>query len=114
MGFEHQQPHSTLESANKFAECIALEIEKAKAALNLTKVKDLYTMYYNYQHEPAPVFTPGDRVWLDESNIATNRLSSKLSYQCLGPFVIEACVGVMFHKCLTPKSITIRSYMQQK
>jgi hypothetical protein len=22
--------------------------------------------------------------------------------------------GVIFHKCLTPKSVTIRSYMQQK
>jgi hypothetical protein len=22
--------------------------------------------------------------------------------------------GVMFHKCLTPKSVTIRSYKQQK
>jgi hypothetical protein len=22
--------------------------------------------------------------------------------------------GVMFHRCLTPKSVTIRSYMQQK
>jgi hypothetical protein len=45
MGFEPQQPHSTLESANEFAECIALGIEEAKAAL--TKAKDEYTMYYN-------------------------------------------------------------------
>jgi hypothetical protein len=45
MGFEPQQPHSTLESANEFAEHIALGIEKAKAAL--TKAKDEYAMYYN-------------------------------------------------------------------
>jgi hypothetical protein len=45
MGFEPQQPHSTLESANEFAECIALGIEEAKAAL--TKAKDEYTMYHN-------------------------------------------------------------------
>jgi hypothetical protein len=42
----HQQPCSTLESANEFAERIALRIEEAKAAL--TKVKDEYTMYYNH------------------------------------------------------------------
>jgi hypothetical protein len=38
MGFEPQQPRSTLELANEFAECIALGIEEAKAAL--TKAKD--------------------------------------------------------------------------
>jgi hypothetical protein len=57
---------------------MALGIEEAKAAL--TKVKDEYTMYYNRRCEPALVFTPGDRVWLDGSNITTNRLSSKLSH----------------------------------
>jgi hypothetical protein len=78
MGFEPQQPWSTLESVNEFAEHMALGIEEAKAAL--TKAKDEYTMYYNRQREPAPVFAPGDRVWLDGSDIATNRLSSKLSH----------------------------------
>jgi hypothetical protein len=75
---EPQQPCSTLESANEFVEHIALGIEEVKAAL--TKVKDEYAMYYNCQCEPALVFTPGDRVWLDGSNITTNRLSSKLSH----------------------------------
>jgi hypothetical protein len=46
MGFEPQQPHSTLELANEFAEHIALGIEEAKTAL--TKAKDEYTMYYNH------------------------------------------------------------------
>jgi hypothetical protein len=45
MGFEPQQPQSTLELANKFAERIALGIEEAKAAL--TKAKDEYAMPYN-------------------------------------------------------------------
>jgi hypothetical protein len=57
---------------------MALGIEEAKAAL--TKAKDEYTMYYNRRHEPALVFPPGDRVWLDGSDIATNRPSSKLSH----------------------------------
>jgi transposase InsO family protein len=81
MGFEPHQPCSNLESVNKFMERMALGIEEAKAAL--TKVKDEYTMYYNHQREPAPVFAPGDKVWLDGSDIATNRPSSKLSHQRL-------------------------------
>jgi hypothetical protein len=78
MGFEPHQPHSNLESVNKFMECMALGIEEAKAAL--TKAKDEYTMYYNCQCEPALVFAPGDRAWLDGSDIATNRQLSKLSH----------------------------------
>jgi hypothetical protein len=78
MGFEPQQPRSTLELANEFMDRIALGIEEAKVAL--TKAKYEYTMYYNRRCEPALVFAPGDRVWLDGSDIATNRLSSKLSH----------------------------------
>jgi hypothetical protein len=90
-----------LQSANKFAEHIALGIEETKVAL--TKAKDEYAMYYNCRCEPAPVFTPGDRVWLDGSDIATNRPSTKLSHRHLGPFVIEACVGHgTYHLALPP------------
>jgi transposase InsO family protein len=45
MGFEPQQPHSKLESVNKFANHMAQGLEEAKAAL--TKAKDKYTLYYN-------------------------------------------------------------------
>jgi hypothetical protein len=91
MNFEPHQPCSNLESVNEFTDHMALGIEEAKAAL--TKVKDEYTMYYNRQREPAPVFAPGDKVWLDGSDIATKRPSSKLSHRRLGPFVVESCVG---------------------
>jgi hypothetical protein len=101
MGFEPQQPCSNLESVNEFTEHIALGIEEAKAAL--TKVKDEYAMYYNRRREPAAVFAPGDKVWLDGSDIATNRPSSKLSHRRLGPFVAEACVGHgAYHLALPP------------
>jgi hypothetical protein len=78
MGFEPQQPCSNLESANDFTEHMALGIEEAQTAL--TKAKYEYSMYYNCQCEPSLVFAPGDRVWLDKSNIATNRPLSKLSH----------------------------------
>jgi hypothetical protein len=71
MGFEPQQPCSKLESVNDVVEHMALGIEEAKVAL--TKAKDEYAIYYNFQCEPAPVFAPGDRVWLDGSDIATIR-----------------------------------------
>jgi hypothetical protein len=91
MGFKPHQLCSKLKSVNEFAERMAQGLEEAKSAI--AKAKDEYAMYYNRQREPAPVFKPGDRVWLDGSDIATNRLSSKLSHQHLGPFVVEACIG---------------------
>jgi hypothetical protein len=78
MGFQPQQTHSKLESANEFAEHMAQGLEEAKVAI--TKAKEEYAMYYNHQCEPTLVFTPGDRVWLDGSDIATNRPLSKLSH----------------------------------
>jgi hypothetical protein len=78
MGFEPHRPRSKLESVNEFAEDMAHGLEEARSAI--TKVKDEYTMYYNRRQEPAPIFKPGDKVWLDGSDIATNRPSSKLSH----------------------------------
>jgi hypothetical protein len=45
MGFEPQQPRSTLEPVNDFVERIARGIEEVKAAL--TKAKDEHAMFYN-------------------------------------------------------------------
>jgi hypothetical protein len=56
MGFEPQQPCSTLKSANEFTEHIALGIEEAKVAL--TKVKDEYAIYYNLPLLPSPFHLP--------------------------------------------------------
>jgi hypothetical protein len=59
-------------------------------AQGLDEAKDEYATYYNtnlHQH-----FAPGDKVWLDGSDIATNQLLSKLLHQQLGSFTIEACV----------------------
>jgi hypothetical protein len=54
-------------------------LEEAKAAL--TKAKYKYVLYYNCQCEPAPIFAPGNIVWLDRSDITTNWLSSKLLHR---------------------------------
>jgi hypothetical protein len=79
---------------------MAQGLEEAKAVL--TKAKDKYAMYYNWRRKPALVFMQGDRVWLDGSDIATNRPSSKLSHRHLGPFVIDKCVGHGAYRLILP------------
>jgi hypothetical protein len=100
MGFEPHQPRSKLESVNEFVEHMAQGLEEAKSAI--ARAKDEYAMYYNRRREPALVFKPGDRVWLDRSDIATNRPSSKLSHQRLGPFAVETCVGQGTYRLALP------------
>jgi hypothetical protein len=91
MGFEPNQPRSQVVEVREFVERMAKGVEEARAAL--TKAKDEYAMYYNRRCTPAPKFKPGDRVWLDSSDIHTDRPSAKLADRALGPYKVELCVG---------------------
>jgi hypothetical protein len=102
MGFKPQQAQSKLESVNEFTDRMAKRQEEAKAAL--MNARDKYTMYYNCQCEPAPIFTPGKKVWLDGSDIVTNQPLSKLSHHRLGPFSIKAHIRHgAYHLALPPQ-----------
>jgi hypothetical protein len=103
MGFEPHQPRLKLELVNEFTDRMAKGLEEVKSAI--TKAKDEYTMYHNYQCEPMPIFVPRDRVWLDGSDIATNRPSAKLSHHHLGPFTIKAHVGLRAYHLNLPFSL---------
>ena len=53
-------------------------LEEAKAAL--TKSKDDMARYYNWKQTPSPDYKPGDKVYLDATDIQTSRPSRKLSH----------------------------------
>jgi len=67
MGFEPRQNHSDLEMVNEFTERIRMAIEEAKSAI--CKAQEDMKRYYNRRRTPAPVFNPGDKVFLDTSDI---------------------------------------------
>jgi len=48
------------------------------------------------------VFNPGDKVFLDTSDIRTMCPSQKLSHQWLGPFVVEQRIGPMAYHLKLP------------
>jgi len=97
MGFEPSQASSRLETVNEFTEQMKSAIEEAKSAIRKAH-KDM-TWYYNRKRTPAPVYKPGDRVYLDTSDIKTIRPSPKLSHRRLEPFEIECQVGLLAY-CL--------------
>jgi hypothetical protein len=77
--FEPHQPPSHLESVNEFKERMEESLSEAKVAL--AKAKDNMSMYYNHQHEPAPTFAPGEKVYLNASVIYITHPSQKLAHQ---------------------------------
>ena len=97
MGFEPRQNHSDLETVNKFMERMRMAIKEVKSAIR--KAQEDMKRYYDRRKTPAPVFNPGDKVFLDASDIRTTHPSQKLSHRRLGPFVVEWRIGPMAY-CL--------------
>ena len=76
MGFELDQCLSRVESVNEFMERMRSTLEEAKSAL--TKSKDDMARYYNQRRVLAPEYQPGDKVFLDASDVSTTWPSKKL------------------------------------
>jgi len=76
MGFEPQQDHSDLEMVNRFTEWMRMAIKEVKSAI--CKVQNDMKRYYDRRKTSAPVFKPGDKVFLDTSDIHTMHPSQKL------------------------------------
>jgi len=100
MGFEPRQDPSSLETVNEFTKRMESATEEAKSVIHKAQ-KDM-TRYYNQRRSSAPVFKPGDRVYLDTSDIKTIRPSPKLSHCRLGPFEIERQVGLLAYRLKLP------------
>jgi len=100
MGFEPRQNSSGLEMVNEFTERMRTAIEEVKSTIR--KAQDDMKRYYDRRRTPAPVFKPGDKVFLDASDIRTTCPSQKLSHQQLGSFVMEWRIGPMAYRLKLP------------
>jgi len=85
---------------NKFTERMRMAIEEAKSTIR--KAQEDMKRYYDRHRTPAPVFNPGDKVFLDTSDIRTTRPSQKLSHRRLGPFVVEQRIGPIAYRLKLP------------
>jgi len=77
--------------------------EEAKSAIH--KAQEDMARYYNRRRSPAPVFKPGDQVYLDVSDIKTTYPSPKLSHHRLGPFEVECQIGPSAYHLKLPHRI---------
>src|SRR5271156_3321053 len=79
-------------------------LEEAKAAL--VRSKDDMARYYDRNRTRAPDYQPGDKVYLDASDIKTTRPSKKLSHRRLGPFEVVRKVGNGAYRLRLPPSMS--------
>jgi len=103
MGFEPRQDPFNLETVNEFTKRMESATEEAKSVIR--KVQEDITRYYNRRRSPAPIFKPGDRVYLDTSDIRMTRLSPKLSHRRLGPFEIKRQVRPLAYRLKLPHGL---------
>jgi len=102
IGFELRQNPSSLETVNNFTKRMESATEEAKSAI--CKVQKDMTRYYN-RRSLAPVFKPGDQVYLDVSDIKITHSFLKLSYRRLGPFEIKHQVGLIAYRLKLPHGL---------
>jgi len=84
-------PRATNPSAEEITQKYRAIHDRAKEDLKHAQAK--YKEFYDARHKEAPIFKPGDLVWLSRRNITTTRPSSKLDVKRLGPFKILEAVG---------------------
>jgi len=103
MGFEPRQDPSSLETVNEFTKIMESTTEEAKSVIR--KAQEDMARYYNRRRSLAPVFKPGDQVYLDASDIRTTHPSPKLSHHRLGPFEVERQVGPLAYQLKLPHGL---------
>lgn len=80
-----------VESADVFASWMHHLAQEAASAL--TKVASDMKRYYDEHHCEAPEYQPGDLVYLEATNLKSDRPSKKLDDCRFGPFKVIKKVG---------------------
>jgi RNase H-like domain found in reverse transcriptase/Reverse transcriptase (RNA-dependent DNA polymerase)/Integrase zinc binding domain/Chromo (CHRromatin Organisation MOdifier) domain len=90
------------ESATEFANRMKKVRQEAKAALRQAaeRMKDQYDKHAR----PSIEYSPGDKVYLESTNLKTNRPSKKLDDKRLGPFEVVKKVGPAAYKLKLPST----------
>lgn len=63
--------------------------------------------YYDKNVSDAPVFAPGDKVWLDTKNLKLKQPSKKLSAKRVGPYEVVERIGDLDYRLKLPKSLRV-------
>jgi len=82
---------SSVPSVEERLESIRNTYEELKR--NLAKAQEDQERFANMHRKGSQSLKPGDQVWLNSKNIATNRPSKKLDFKRLGPFPVRRTIN---------------------
>ena len=68
----------------------------------MTRAQTVYEEFFNRRRDHASVIKAGDMIWLDARNLATERLSKKLSNKYEEPFQVIRTIGTHASKLEIP------------
>ena len=87
-------------SANPTAQAFAAQMTKIREEIGsaLKKAAEDMKHYYNKQRQELVEYRVGDKVWLEATNIATDRSTKKLDDKQFGPFRILKKIGAALYK----------------
>ena len=90
------------------AKALAESLQSVHESLidNLKTAQDHQARYHDAKHKSIE-FSVGNKVWLNPSNIRTERPSKKLDWKRLGPFSITKRIGTQAYELSLPKSMKI-------
>jgi len=103
MGFKLRQHLFWLKIVNEFIEQMKTVVEEAKLAI--WKAQENMAKYYNQRKISAPIFYPGDWVFLDVLDIKMTWPSTKLPHWKLRPYQVEQQVGPIAYRLKLPPAI---------
>uniref|UniRef100_A0A096M517 Gypsy retrotransposon integrase-like protein 1 n=1 Tax=Poecilia formosa TaxID=48698 RepID=A0A096M517_POEFO len=78
---------------------------KTISALNRTA--DLNRRVADRKRRPAPLYSPGQEVWLSSKDIPLKSMSKKLSPRYIGPYVIESVISPSAVRLRLPSSLRV-------
>ena len=101
------QKISKLKSISMFTNYIKSTLEETRSTI-CKSCKNI-AKYYNWRCIPILVFCPSDKIFLNSSNIYIICFSAKLSYYCLGLYIVEKQVGSILYYLKLPFSYIIKT-----
>ena len=91
--------------SEEHAERISQVQDEIQSAMLLAQER--YKRYYDQYHGQLPHFQVGDKVWLEATNLRTDRPSAKLAHKRLGPYKVSAVISSHAYRLELPPAIKV-------
>lgn len=99
--------HQSSPIAGGIADHIPKVQEEIKSAMTIAQ--EQYSCFYNAHHGDTPEFKLDDKVWLETTNIKTDRPSKKLLAKRLGPFKVIEVISTHTYRLALPATMKIHN-----